>query len=174
MSCVTSGYLIEPHVAGLLQLGGVGVTVELASERLAGRAAAVRGQLDARRVIPPHLHHREDEVTFVLRGPVGVQVGDEEFEAPSGSLVVGPRDLFHAYWSPGDDTVEFLTFITPGGFEQFFEEFNSAFERVTSKGVDPSEVSARRATLADRYGLEHSQERLDALRERYGLRAMGE
>jgi hypothetical protein len=48
------------------------------------------------------LHRREDEVTFVLVGPVGVQVGDEDFEAPACSLVIGPKNLFHAYWSPGD------------------------------------------------------------------------
>jgi quercetin dioxygenase-like cupin family protein len=174
LSDVTSDYLVEPDSARLLQLGGMGLTVEVANERLAGRAAAMRIRLEARRVIPPHLHHREDEVTFVLRGPIGVQVSHEEFEAPPGSLVVAPMDLFHAYWSPGDDHVEFVTFITPGGFEHFFEEFHSAFDSVNSGGVDPSEVAARRATLADNYGLEHSRERLDALRERHGLRALGE
>jgi quercetin dioxygenase-like cupin family protein len=174
VSGVTSHYLVEPDTAQLLQLGGMGLTVEVPNERLAGRAAAMRIRLDARRVIPPHLHRREDEVTFVLRGTIGVQVGHEEFEAPPGSLVVGPKDLFHAYWSPGHDPVEFLTFITPGGFEHFFEEFHSAFDSVNSEGVDPSEVAARRATLADHYGLEHSRERLDAVRERHGLRALGE
>jgi quercetin dioxygenase-like cupin family protein len=152
----------------------MGLSVEVANERLAGRAAAMRIRLDARRVIPPHLHHREDEVTFVLVGPVGVQVGDEDFEAPAGSFVVGPKGLFHAYWSPGDHPVEFLTFITPGGFEHFFEDFHSAFDGETSADVDQSDVAARRATLADRYGLEHSRDRLDALRERHGLRALGD
>jgi quercetin dioxygenase-like cupin family protein len=150
---VTSEYLVEPQTARRLQLGGMGLTVEVANERLSGRAAAMRIRLDGRRVIPPHLHRREDEVTFVLRGPVGVQVGDEEFEAPTGSVVVGPKDLFHAYWSPVDDPLEFLTFITPGGIERFFEEFQSAFDSLDSEGIDPSDVAARRAMLADRYGL---------------------
>ena len=174
MSRVTSAYLVEPDSAQLLQLGGMGLIVEVANERLAGRAAVMRIRLDGRRVIPPHLHRREDEVSHVLRGPVGVLVGDEEFQAPSGCLVLGPKDLFHAYWSPGDDQVEFLTFITPGGFEHFFEEFHSAFESVNTERVDPSEVAARRAELADRYGLMHSRELLDGLRERHGLRALGE
>lgn len=88
---VTSGYLVEPNTACRLQFGGMGLTVEVANECLAGKAAAMRIRLDSRRVIPPHLHRREDEVTFVLRGPVGVQVDDEEFQAPSGSPVVAPR-----------------------------------------------------------------------------------
>jgi hypothetical protein len=42
LSDVTSDYLVEPDSARLLQLGGMGLTVEVANERLAGRAAAMR------------------------------------------------------------------------------------------------------------------------------------
>jgi len=171
---VTGGYLVEPGAARLLRLGGMGLSVEVSDEQLAGRAAAMRIQLDGRRLIPPHQHRREDELTFVIHGPVGVLVGDDEFGAPPGSVVVCPKDLFHAYWAPSDEPVEFLTFIAPGGFEHFFEEFHSAFDDGGSEGVDPSQVATRRAHMAERFGLEHSRELLDRLREQHALRALGE
>src|SRR5438034_9764576 len=37
-------------------------------------------------IVVPHTHSREDEVTYVIEGEIGVKIGDQVVTAPSGSL----------------------------------------------------------------------------------------
>jgi quercetin dioxygenase-like cupin family protein len=45
---------------------------------------------------PVHVHHREDELYYVLEGELTFYVGDQEFDAAPGTLVYLPRDVPHA------------------------------------------------------------------------------
>ena len=67
-----------------------------------------------------HTHTHEDEWSFILEGEVGVEVGDEEFVAKPGDLVLKPRGVPHAFWNAGDQPARLLEVITPGGFEGYF------------------------------------------------------
>lgn len=45
---------------------------------------------------PVHVHHREDELYYVLEGELTFYVGDREFDATPGTLIFLPRDVPHA------------------------------------------------------------------------------
>src|SRR3954453_4257742 len=50
---------------------------------------------------PPHIHHQEDEVFYVLEGELEFLVGDRTILATAGSAVYGPRDILHAFKNVG-------------------------------------------------------------------------
>ena len=96
---------------------------------------------------PMHIHEHEDEVSHVLAGRLGVQVGDTVHEAGPGDTVVKPRGIPHAFWNPGDEPVRFLELITPSGFEEYFAEL----EPILGAGGAP-DIPAL-LTLQARYAL---------------------
>ncbi len=53
---------------------------------------------------PVHVHHREDEFSFVLEGRWGFQLGSDVVYAEPGDLVYKPRDVWHPSdplkWTP--------------------------------------------------------------------------
>src|SRR5437879_6219858 len=41
----------------------------------------------------PHIHHREDEASYVLEGEIMAQVGDQLIQAPAATLVFKPKGI---------------------------------------------------------------------------------
>jgi quercetin dioxygenase-like cupin family protein len=79
--------------------------------------------LPSGQMIPPHTHAREDEVSFVLEGELTSDVGGEIVVAPAGSYVVKPRDVYHAFYNAGPETVRVMEILVPGsGFEGYFPQ----------------------------------------------------
>jgi quercetin dioxygenase-like cupin family protein len=67
--------------------------------------AVVRGNED------PHTHPEGDLVIYVLQGGGYVQLLPEKVDAPSGSIVVIPKGVCHAYFNLSkDDSVILATF----------------------------------------------------------------
>ena len=164
-----SRYLVRPIDGVHLSMGGMSVRLTVNSDRTGGVFAVTEHGLDERRLIPPHRHQHEDECSFVLEGTIGARVGDDELEATPGSCILAPRGLFHAYWNPTDRPVRFLTFITPGGFERFFQAFQHAFD-----ADDPDVIAARRGQLGPEYGLEYEPTWIPRLKDRYGVVPLGQ
>lgn len=67
-----------------------------------------------------HVHTRETEIFQVLQGTCRMWCGEEEFEAPPGTLVVLPPHVPHAWINISDGPGRMLGMVTPGGFEQMF------------------------------------------------------
>src|SRR5829696_3198329 len=57
---------------------------------------------------PLHVHEREDEAFYVIEGNLSVRMGDEEFEAPTGSFVFQPRGIPHAFRSSSEGSFHAL------------------------------------------------------------------
>jgi len=79
--------------------------------------------IDSAGAPPPHVHSREDEVFYILRGEAKFLVGDEEFMARAGDVVYLPRGIAHAP-IPLTPEVEVLLLLTPGDFVDYFREFS--------------------------------------------------
>ncbi|CAA9500676.1 MAG: hypothetical protein AVDCRST_MAG53-1937 [uncultured Solirubrobacteraceae bacterium] len=109
---------------------------------------------------PLHTHAHEDEVSYVISGLLGVQIGDEVREARAGETVVKPRGVQHAFWNPGDEPVRFVELITPGGFEQYFADVEPIAE--------PPDFAAL-AVVAERYGLDVDPLSISVLAGEHGL-----
>jgi hypothetical protein len=112
-----------------------------------------------------HTHEREDEISYVLSGRLGVQLGDEVLEAGPGDTVVKPRGVAHAFWNAGDEPVRFLETITPAGFEQYFTDVAPLLDV-----AGPPDVAALGAVFA-RYGMTMDMASLPRLIAQHGLAA---
>ncbi len=91
---------------------------------------------------PPHVHREHEEAFYILDGRFTFALGDAEYAAPAGSLVLVPRGTRHSFtMEPGARCV---IFAIPGGLAGFFTELTAA--RVS--GRFDAEV---RAALAEKY-----------------------
>ncbi len=148
--------LIPSHSGEAVAMGGLGVVYKLSGEETGGAFAIVEhpiqpGTLGA----PPHTHTHEDEISLVLEGEVGVQIGDEVFQATPGTYVMKPRGVPHNFWNAGPAPARIQEIITPAGFERYFRE---VAEVLAPDG--PPDIG-RLMEIAARYGLTLHMERLE-------------
>ena len=65
----------------------------------------------------PH-SHPADDVFYVLAGTLSVMVGDEWTDASTGSFVLVPGNVTHAFENRGSERAGMLNVSAPGDFEQ--------------------------------------------------------
>lgn len=147
--------------------GSVSVVFKLYAADTGGSVGLVEFLMEPGTLAPPHLHHNEDEYSYVLEGEVTMQVGEQVICATPGTLVCQPRGIFHAFWNEGKATARVLTMISPAGLEKFFEE---AAELASSGGA--SDLNRRRA-LAEKYNVEFDMSRVPELVQKYNLKFRG-
>jgi len=145
---------------------GFGVRWIVTGEQTGGALAIVEHDLAPRSLgAPLHTHEREDEISHVTAGRLGVQVGDEVLEAGPGDTVVKPRGVAHAFWNPGDETLRFLEVITPAGFEEYFGDIAPLLG-----GDGPPDLALLGAVMG-RYALDMDMSSLPRLVAEHGLNA---
>lgn len=156
--------MLEPGAGELVWAGGLGVRFLVGADRSDGRFALVEHPLRPNALASPmHTHTREDEVSFVLEGRVGVQIGERELIAEPGSVVFKPRGVAHAFWNAGAEPARLLEIISPGGFEEYFRELAA----LLAPGVRFN--AAAMVALADRFGLSLDLGSVARLRDKHGL-----
>ena len=123
-------------------------------------------------MIPPHTHDREDGCTFVLEGELTCYVGGEIVVAPAGFYVVKPRNVPHAFYNAGTQTMRVMELLTLGGgsFEGYFGEY----EEIVSGETDDEERRRTRAELGERCGITWHDEQIPEVRARLGIEARDE
>ncbi|MFJ8076498.1 cupin domain-containing protein [Streptomyces sp. NPDC096176] len=163
-------FVVEPDEGKSIGLGGIGVDFKIMGEETDNQFSIVEHPIDPGRLVPPHIHSREDEFSYVLQGRVGARVGDQEATAGPGSYVLKPRGILHTFWNAGPEPARILEIIFPAGFEQFFDQMGTVAETATG----PAEFIQRRDELGEQYGLEFSDEWVDELTAKYRLKLVGE
>jgi len=90
-------------------------------------AAETGGSLGAWDTLAPpgrgpagHTHTREIELFLVIEGTYHFTCGDDEFDAPAGTVVVLPPHVPHKWWNIGSGPGCTMAVVTPGGAEQMF------------------------------------------------------
>lgn len=134
-------------------IAGLDAEVKVGGERTSGRVAVVEFMLGPRRLVPPHKHVSEDEISYVLEGEVTFRVGDLIVAARPGTCVNKPRGVFHTFWNATDRPVRLLEIIVPAGLENHFRGMPNTSGRALNV---------------------HSDDWVPELRERYGLTLVGE
>jgi quercetin dioxygenase-like cupin family protein len=71
---------------------------------------------------PLHVHSREDEWFYILKGEMTFQVGDQRIVAGPGTSVFAPRNVPHTWQNLTSETVEAIGMVTPSAFEGFLAE----------------------------------------------------
>ena len=84
-----------------------------------------------------HVHHREDEVWYVLEGEFRFMVGGELYRLSTGEMAFGPRNAPHCFQNISDEPGRLLVIYTPAGAERLFEEF-AAKRSLLPDAADPA------------------------------------
>lgn len=108
------------HLGGLL-------TIRAAAGDTNGAIAVVEERAARGYATPPHVHGREDETLFVIDGTLEYTVDGSVRTANAGEAVHLPKGLAHRFEVVSEEA-HFLVIITPGGFEEFFEEVSPPAE----------------------------------------------
>ena len=93
--------VVRPEDGTRVDLAGLGVDFKVSSEGTDGNLSIVEHPMEPGRLVPPHIHHREDELSYVLEGTFGVRVGNDVATVGPGCYVYKPRGVPHTFWNPG-------------------------------------------------------------------------
>jgi quercetin dioxygenase-like cupin family protein len=129
---------------------GAVMTIKVRAEDTNGTYSLMESVLPPGGRVPPHIHHQEDEATYVLEGELSIEMAGRALKATRGSYVVVPRDIQQSFTNTGEGPCRFLTFFTPGGAEGFFEEASDLAR--ASGGPPPIEGMA---AIHQKYALEY-------------------
>jgi len=158
------GVIVAPGEGKTVWLQGLGVRFLLDGEQTGGRFALVEHPLAPRALgAPLHTHEGEDEISYVMEGEVGVQVGERVEVAGPGAVIFKPRGIPHAFWNAGEAPARLLELITPAGFERYFEEAAELF--AAGGPPDPQRAGA----LFAQYRLQMDLGSIPALMQTHGL-----
>jgi len=90
---------------------------------------------------PAHIHTREEEAFYLLRGELVFQLGDREVTVSAGAFVNVPRGTKHRFYNAAGVDAELLFWFAPAGIEGLFEEL----------GAHPGDILA----IGERYGVQY-------------------
>lgn len=116
----------EGKVVGIL---GNHTTFKVQSGETGGAYAVLEQHIPAGKGPPLHVHRHETEIFYVLEGEFELTVGDQTVPATAGAVLVGPRDIPHAFRNVGPSTGRLLLTIIPGRFADYFIDVDSLPDR---------------------------------------------
>jgi quercetin dioxygenase-like cupin family protein len=108
---------------------GVGVIFKIDGADSGGNLAVVEHPFEVGGLVPPHVHHREDEISIVLEGEIGFRSEDQEIVLGPGGYIVKPRGEVHAMWNAGPTPARMIEIISPAGLEELFRTVVDLTER---------------------------------------------
>lgn len=150
---MAEGFIVPPGGGRSVWSLGGRFTEKLSGDVVDGRLAIVEA-LATRAAEPPrHIHHREDELWYVLDGQMTFQVGDTTLVAPAGAFAYAPKGVAHAFTIDVEPT-RVLILATPSGFERFALELGvpaDSDEMPAGLTLPPPEVLG---PVAARYDIE--------------------
>ncbi len=122
----TAVKVVQPGAGEIGALApGIGVQFKINSADTGGLVSIVEHPFEVGALVPPHVHHLEDEISYVLEGEIGFRSEDQEVVLEAGGYIVKPRGQVHAMWNAGGTPARMIEVITPGGFEDFFRELSA-------------------------------------------------
>jgi len=163
---IIPGVVIDPG-EGKVSTAGPSTTVfKLTGDQTDGQITLIEQSTEPGVLIPPHVHQRFDEITYVLTGELTFELGSDVMRAPAGSVVFRPRGVRHAFWNSGDEPARVIEVYCPAGHERLFE----GLAKLQAEGsLELPRVLELGYACDTEYDLEHAAE----LAARYNLRMPG-
>ena len=132
--------------------------LKVTGEQSGGLFSLIEMLRPANAVVPPHVHHREDELFYLIDGELDVRVGERTVHGKPGTTILAPRDVPHQVRVGPHQAVHYLVLYAPAGFEGFIRETSKQARELTLPPPDAPPTPAQRQTLSaimrDRYGCE--------------------
>jgi len=163
-------FIVQPGEGKHVDIGGLGVVFKVWGEATGHSLSIVEHPMAPGRLVPPHIHTDEDELSYVLEGTFGVRIGDQIATAGPGAYIYKPRGIPHTFWNAGNGPARLIEIIWPATFEHFFATLAEVVRTAESQEV----LEQQRAELGTRYHLEFVPGWADALKAQYGLKLLGE
>jgi mannose-6-phosphate isomerase-like protein (cupin superfamily) len=130
-------------------------TVKLGSKETDGALAWLETVVVPDGGPPPHIHHREDELFYVLSGEVTFYADGEQRLAKAGTLIYIPKGTVHHFKNTGKDFARMITLYVGAGMEGFFDEVGVATSiDDTTPAAFTNERLEQFLSAAPKYGLE--------------------
>jgi quercetin dioxygenase-like cupin family protein len=131
------------------------MTLLATGEETQGQFALIEAVGRRGNVPPPHIHHREDEIFYVLEGEIVFSVGDRTIKGAQGTMVFLPRNVRHSFTIESEQ-LRMLQLLTPAGLEGWFKEFSvPAPAMILPPADEPGYHDVQRMLdVASQYGLE--------------------
>jgi quercetin dioxygenase-like cupin family protein len=131
-----------------LNILGTDVRVKLANADTDGAVAIFNHAVAPMSGPPLHRHSREDEWFYVVDGEITLEVDGQRIALRRRGSAFAPRGTAHTFQNFSDGAAEILVLVTPGGFNQFFEELSKFREQQPAS--DPAGIER----IANKYGVE--------------------
>lgn len=134
-------------------LFGALTIVKAGSDETGGAFNLVEQRVVAGMETPLHIHHRADELWYVMEGRISFHADGMTHSAGPGEIAFGPRGVPHAYRVEEDTR---LLIVSNGETDEFFQAIADPLEELTPlPDPKPSRAQLERLeALADEYGLE--------------------
>jgi mannose-6-phosphate isomerase-like protein (cupin superfamily) len=100
---------------------------------------------------PRHVHAEHDEMWYVLEGRFRFALGDREFDAGPGDVVVGPRGVPHTFRAETANS-RLLDIYMPGGFERFFVQAGTPATELVPPPPAPAEGGPQVRAMIEAFG----------------------
>lgn len=97
---------------------------------------------------PYHVHHREDEMFYVLEGELRFFSEGQTWVLGPGGFAFLPRNVPHGFRTEGNTAARSLLLVTPAGFEGFVQALSTS-----EPAAGPPDLDILVATAA-RFGLD--------------------
>jgi quercetin dioxygenase-like cupin family protein len=108
---------------------------------------------------PKHVHSREDESYFILKGSIRYSVGADEITVSEGEYIYLPKNVPHSFQLLSEKA-EVLMWISPAGLEQWFWDNSipaaDGNALPTPQGPPPPHVIEHFVSSLREYGVEMS------------------
>jgi mannose-6-phosphate isomerase-like protein (cupin superfamily) len=151
-----------------LSLGGIDVIYKILGDDTNGAFRVVEHPIGPKRLVRPHVHKNEDEISYIVEGEIGVKIGNDEFLTRAGDWIFKPRGILHTFWNLGSTNARLIEIISPPAFAHYFEELSEIL--VARSPPDLQKI----AELDKKYEVNYNLEWVPALKEKHGLMLVGE
>ena len=117
-------------VKNVLRLPGEGektasdMVIKARTEDLAGDFSVMEGVIFPHELLAPHTHEHEAQLVYIITGELEFEVGGKDgirFTAPTGSYVIKPRGIMHAFWNKKDVESKYIELSGKEHFERFVD-----------------------------------------------------
>jgi quercetin dioxygenase-like cupin family protein len=108
-----------------LDVLGTEVLVKLGNTDANGATAVFHQDVPPMSGPPLHRHSHEDEWFYVLDGEITFEIDGQRTVLCAGGSAFAPRGTAHTFKNFRDLSAKMLVMVTPGRFQQFFEDLSS-------------------------------------------------
>jgi mannose-6-phosphate isomerase-like protein (cupin superfamily) len=140
--------IVTPDAGEVIELGPARIRILEGGDTTGHRLGIAEVTLAPRSPGPiQHRHADHDEGFYIMSGTVRFTVGDTEYDAPPGTLVMVPPGVPHSFANPGDEPVRMVNTFTPDLYLQYFRDLRDILaggQELTPEAV--AGVMARYAT----------------------------